>query len=99
MCIRDSDAGAEDIVDEGEMWRVTTPPSDLPQVREALDEAGIAVESADLAMLPTSTVEVTDVAQVKGLMKLMGLLDDLDDVQDVHGNMDVSDELMDEASA
>ena len=93
------DAGAEDIVDEGEMWRVTTAPSDLPQVREALDEAGIAVESADLAMLPTSTVEVTDVAQVKGLMKLMDLLDDLDDVQDVHGNMDVSDELMDEASA
>ena len=93
------DAGAEDIVDEGEMWRVTSPPSDLPQVREALDEAGIAVESADLAMLPTSTVEVADVAQVKGLMKLMDLLDDLDDVQDVHGNMDVSDELMDEASA
>ena len=60
------DAGAEDIVDEGEMWRVTTPPSDLPQVREALDEAGIAVESADLAMLPTSTVEITDVGQVKG---------------------------------
>ena len=44
-------------------------------------------------------VEVTDVAQVKGLRKLMDLLDDLDDVQDVHGNMDVSDELMDEASA
>ena len=93
------DAGAEDIVDEGEMWQVTTAPSDLPQVREALDEAGIAVESADLAMLPTSTVEVADLAQVKGLMKLMDLLDDLDDVQDVHGNMDVSDELMDEASA
>ena len=93
------DAGAEDIVDEEEMWRVTTPPSDLPQVREALDEAGIAVESADLTMLPTSTVEVADLAQVKGLMKLMDLLDDLDDVQDVHGNMDVSDELMDEASA
>ena len=93
------DAGAEDIVDEGEMWRVTTPPSDLPQVREALDEAGIAVESADLAMLPTSTVKVADLAQGKGLMKLMDLLDDLDDVQDVHGNMDVSDELMDEASA
>ena len=93
------DAGAEDIVDEGEMWRVTTAPSDLPQVREALDEAGIAVESADLTMLPTSTVEVADLAQVKGLMKLMDLLDDLDDVQDVHGNMDVSDELMDEASA
>lgn len=93
------DAGAEDIVDEGEIWRVTTLPSDLPQVREALDEAGIAVESADLAMLPTSTVEVTDIVQIKGLMKLVDLLDDLDDVQDVHGNMDVSGELLDEASA
>ena len=93
------DAGAEDIVDEGEMWRVTTPPSELPTVREAFDEAGIAVESADLAMLPTSTVEVTEVGQVKQLLKLMDLLDDLDDVQDVHGNMDVSDALMDEATA
>jgi len=93
------DAGAEDIIDEGEMWRVTTPPSELPVVREALEAAGIAVESADLAMLPTSTVEVTDVGAVKQLLKLMDLLDDLDDVQDVHGNMDVADELMDEASA
>lgn len=93
------DAGAEDIVDEGDMWRVTTPPSELPVVREALEDAGIAVESADLAMLPTSTVEVIDIGAVKQLMKLMDLLDDLDDVQDVHGNMDVADELLDEVSA
>ena len=50
-------------------------------------------------MLPTSTVEVTDIGAVKQLMKLMDLLDDLDDVQDVHGNMDVADELLDEVSA
>ena len=93
------DAGAEDIVDEGDMWRVTTPPSELPVVREALEDAGIAVESADLAMLPASTVEVADIGAVKQLMKLMDLLDDLDDVQDVHGNMDVADELLDEVSA
>ncbi len=93
------DAGAEDIVDEGEMWRVTTPPSDLPVVREALESAGVPVESADLAMLPTSTVEVSELGQVKQLMKLMDLLDDLDDVQDVHGNMDVADDLLEEASA
>ena len=91
------DAGADDIVDEGEMWRVTSAPTDLNAVREALDEAGIPVESADLAMLPTSTVEIADVGEVKRLMKLMDLLDDLDDVQDVHGNMDVADELMDAA--
>jgi len=93
------DAGAEDIVDEGEMWRVTTPPSDLPAVREALDDASVPVESADLTMLPTSTVEVTELGQVKQLLKLIDLLDDLDDVQDVHGNMDVADDLLDEASA
>jgi len=50
-------------------------------------------------MLPTSTVEITDAGQVKQLMKLMDLLDDLDDVQDVHGNMDVSDEIMDAIAA
>jgi len=93
------DAGADDIVNEGEMWRVTTPPSDLPGVREALEAAEIAVESADLAMLPTSTVAVEDVSQVKQLLKLIDLLDDLDDVQDVHGNMDVPDAVLDEASA
>jgi len=93
------EAGAEDIVDEGEMWSVTTPPSDLPAVREALDDASVPVESADLTMLPTSTVEVTELGQVKQLLKLIDLLDDLDDVQDVHGNMDVADDLLDEASA
>jgi YebC/PmpR family DNA-binding regulatory protein len=91
------DAGADDIVDEGEMWRVTSPPSDLNGLRDALDEAGIAVASADLVMLPTSTVEMTDVSDVKKLLNLMDLLDDLDDVQDVHGNMDAPDEILEAA--
>ena len=93
------DAGAEDIVDEGEMWRVTTQPTDLNGVRDALDEAGVPVESADLVMLPTSTVEMTEVSDVKKLINLMDLLDDLDDVQDVHGNMDAPDEVMEAAQA
>src|SRR5690606_26398293 len=46
------DAGAEDIVDEGGMWRITTAPGDLPAVRAAIEEAGIAVDSSDLTMLP-----------------------------------------------
>jgi len=91
------DAGAEDIVDEGEMWRVTSPPTDLNAVRDALDDAGVAVESADLVMLPTSTVEMTEVSDVKKLINLMELLDDLDDVQDVHGNMEASDDVMESA--
>ncbi|MDW3218888.1 MAG: YebC/PmpR family DNA-binding transcriptional regulator [Acidimicrobiales bacterium] len=93
------DAGAEDIVDEGEMWRVTTAPTDLNTVREALDGAEITVESADIVMLPSSTVEMTEVGDVKKLLQLMELLDDLDDVQDVHGNMDAPDEVLEAAQA
>ena len=93
------DAGAEDIAEDGEFWRVITAPSDLPTVREALDQASITVESADLAMVATSTVDVTDVGQAKQLFKLLELLDDLDDVQDVHSNMDISDEVMNEVEA
>ena len=93
------DAGAEDIVDEGEMWRVTTAPADLNAVRDAIEAADLEIESADLVMLPTSTVELNEVSDVKKLMNLMDVLDDLDDVQDVHGNMDVADDLMDAAQA
>ncbi|MEM7140039.1 MAG: YebC/PmpR family DNA-binding transcriptional regulator [Actinomycetota bacterium] len=91
------DAGAEDIVDEGEMWRITTAPSDVTAVRDALDGAGIPVESSDVVMLPTSTVEMSDVGDVKKLLNLMEVLDDLDDVQDVHGNMDASDDVLEAA--
>ena len=49
------DAGAEDLADEGEAWRVTTPPTDLHRCATAIEEAGIAVDRADLTMVPTST--------------------------------------------
>ncbi len=88
------DAGAEDIVADGEMWQITTGPSDLNAVRDALADAEVPFESADLTMLPSSTVEVTDAGVAKQVLKLMELIDDLDDVQDVHGNFDISDELM-----
>ncbi len=50
------DAGAEDIEDQGDTWQVTTAPTDLHAVRTALDGAGITVTSADLTMLPTTTI-------------------------------------------
>ena len=92
------DAGADDIVSDGGMWQVTSAPSELNAVRDALTEAGIGFESADLTMLPTSTVEVTEAGSAKQLLKLMELLDDLDDVQDVFANFDISDELMETAA-
>lgn len=92
------DAGAGDIVDVGEMWQVITEPGDLGSVREALAGAGLAVESADLTMLPTATVPVTEPAAARSVLKIMDLMDDLDDVQDVHANFDISDELLESAA-
>lgn len=93
------DAGAGDIVDAGEMWQVITEPGALGSVREALAAAGLTVESADLTMLPTATVPVTEPAAARSVLKIMDLMDDLDDVQDVYANFDISDELMESVAS
>jgi len=90
------DAGAEDLEREGDMWRVTTEPGDLNAVRDALAAAEIAFESADLTMLPTSAVAVTEPDVARAVLKLMDLIDDLDDVQDVHSNFDIGDDIMEQ---
>jgi len=91
--------GAEDLVDEGDTWRLTCAPTDLNGLRDAIEAAEIAFENADLTMLPTSTVEVTDVADAKAVLRLIDALDDNDDVQDVFANFDMPDEVMQAAAA
>ncbi len=88
------EAGAGDVVDAGEMWQVITEPGLLTGVREAVGAAGITISGADLTMVPTTTVPVTEPVTARQVLKLMDLIDDLDDVQDVHGNFDISDELI-----
>jgi transcriptional/translational regulatory protein YebC/TACO1 len=88
------DAGAEDIVHEGEVWRVTTDPHDLHKVRTAIEEAGFKVESGDLAMVAQNLVAIEDVGSAKKVLDLIDHLEDLDDVQDVYGNFDISDEIL-----
>jgi YebC/PmpR family DNA-binding regulatory protein len=89
-----ADAGAEDLVDEGDTWRVTCSPTDLPAVRAALEEHGIPFDSADVTMLPTSTVQLETAEQAKAVLKLIDVLDDHDDVQDVYANFDIPDEIL-----
>ena len=88
------DVGAEDIVNEGEVWRIVTQPADLEEVRNVLDQAQIQVEYADLSMLPTATVTITELGDLKRLLKLVDLLDDLDDVQEVQDNFVASADLL-----
>lgn len=88
------DAGAEDIKDlDGESYEVITNPSDMRAVRKALEESGVAVESADITQLPASTVPVEE-GDARKILRLIDALDDLDDVQAVFSNYDIDDEVM-----
>ena len=88
------DAGAEDITDQGDTWQITTAPGDLHRVRDALTAAGIPATSADLAMLPTTTVPLTDEASARAVLRVIDALDDHDDVQNVDANFDIPDEVL-----
>ena len=93
------DAGAEDLSDDGEVWRITTPPTELHTVRAALEEGGITVSSSELTMQPTSTIAVEESDVAKRVLRLIDALDDNDDVQDVYANFDISDELLEAIEA
>jgi YebC/PmpR family DNA-binding regulatory protein len=84
-----ADGGADDVVREGSSFQITSPPEELQGVRRALEAAGIQVESADLTMLPKTTVEVVEEASARRLLRLMDALEDNDDVQDVYANFDI----------
>ena len=88
------EAGADDVAAVGEMWQVTCEANQTAVVRHSIEEAGIKVESSDLTMLPTSTVELDSVEAAKGVLRLIDALDDHDDVQDVYANMDIPDDVL-----
>ena len=92
------DHGGEDLVDEGDTWRLTCEATDLNGLRDALEENEIAFESADLTMLPTSTVEVSDASDAKAVLAMIDALDDNDDVQDVFANFDMPDDVLQAAA-
>jgi transcriptional/translational regulatory protein YebC/TACO1 len=93
------EAGAEDLVDDGDTWRVTSPPAALAAVRAALDADGIPYDSADATMQPTSTVPLGTAEEAKKVLRLLDALDEHDDVQAVHANFDIPDEVLTTLSA
>jgi YebC/PmpR family DNA-binding regulatory protein len=93
------DAGAENINDLGGSWEVTTDPTDLPAVREALDAAGIAVTSTDLTMLPGQIVPLADAAAAKSVLRVLDALEEHDDVQNVFANFDIPDDVLEKVDA
>jgi YebC/PmpR family DNA-binding regulatory protein len=89
-----ADGGAEDVSVEGSSYEVISSPDDLQAVRAALEEARIEVESAELTMLPKTTVQIEDEAAARKLLRLMDALEENDDVQDVYANFDIPEGIL-----
>jgi YebC/PmpR family DNA-binding regulatory protein len=89
-----ADAGAEDVAQEGSSYQITCAPESLAAVRESLAAAGIETESAQLTLLPKTTVQIDDESQAKRLLRLMDALEENDDIQDVYANFDIPEGIL-----
>jgi YebC/PmpR family DNA-binding regulatory protein len=94
-----ADAGAEDVVREESSFQVTCAPEDLASVRQALEQAGIQIESAEITMLPKTVVRIEDEAAARKLLRLMETLEENDDVQDVYANFDIPEGVLEAVAA
>jgi len=87
------DAGAEDLTQDEDVFEVISAPEDFTAVRDALLEAGVELDSAELVMRPTTRTPVQE-SQAAALMRLIDSLEEHDDVQTVHANFDMDAEVL-----
>ncbi len=84
------EAGGDDVRDDGENWEVLSPPDRLEGVREALTSRKIPVTSAEVAMVPKTTVKIEG-KKAQQVMTMIDALEEHDDVQNVWANFDMND--------
>jgi YebC/PmpR family DNA-binding regulatory protein len=89
-----AEGGADDVAGDGSIFEVTSAPEALREVRQAIEDAGFAIESAELTMLPKTTVELTEESAARTLVKLVEALEELDDVQEVYANFDIPEAIL-----
>lgn len=89
------EAGAEDVVVDGDVYSITTSPSDYENVKKAIEDKNIQIDFAELSMKPKTTIDVEGDA-AKKLIAMIEALEDLDDVQEVYGNYKIDDSVFDE---
>src|SRR5436305_4797405 len=89
-----ADGGADDVSRDGSSFAVISAPENLAGVREALEAAGYTIESAEMTMVPKTTVEVADESAAKKLLRLVDQLEENDDVQDVFANFDIPEQVL-----
>jgi YebC/PmpR family DNA-binding regulatory protein len=88
------EAGGENMTANAGNFLVTTEPTDLAKVRDALEGFGVKVLSADLTLEAQNQIEISDASDAKKILRLIDAIDDHDDVQNVYANFDVADEIL-----
>ncbi len=87
------EAGAEDVQSGDGIYEVVTAVEDFEPVKQALAAKGIALSTAEISMIPQTTVRLEG-NQARQLLKLMEELEEHEDVQNVYGNFDIPDEVL-----
>ncbi|MBI4846434.1 MAG: YebC/PmpR family DNA-binding transcriptional regulator [Candidatus Omnitrophica bacterium] len=86
--------GAEDMLVQEDNFEITTGPKDFEAVKKAVEDNNIKITSAELTMVPSSTVKIDDKPVAQQIFNLINSLEDNDDVQDVYANFDIPDEIL-----
>src|SRR5213592_477841 len=89
-----AEGGADDVALDGSTYEIVSAPEALSAVREAVEGAGFTVDSAELTMVPKTTVEVADESAAKKILRLIDELEENDDVQDVYANFDIPEQVL-----
>jgi YebC/PmpR family DNA-binding regulatory protein len=92
------EGGAEDVREAGDILEILTPPNQFDNVKDALDKAKIPVGSAEVTMMPQSTVSITG-KTAEQMVRLLEAVEDHEDVQSVSSNMDIAAEELERLSA
>jgi YebC/PmpR family DNA-binding regulatory protein len=92
------EAGAEDMKSGDKNYEIFLTPADLEKVKQALKEKGISWETAEVTMVPSSTVKL-DVNTAKQFLALTDALEEHDDVQDVYDNSEIDDRVLEQIQA
>jgi YebC/PmpR family DNA-binding regulatory protein len=87
-------AGADDMQNTGDVFEITCEPGAYEELRKTLGEKEIAVEVAEISMVPQNTIEIKDENMARKIISLMEAFEDHDDVQNTYANFDISEDIM-----
>ena len=88
------DAGATDIENDGETLLVITEWENLGQVKDALNNAGLVSDNAEVTMSPSTQADIDNIDDALKIIKMIDMLEDADDVQEVYSNVNFSADVM-----